>query len=136
MKKVFVYSILCLIPMVSSVSFAVAAIPGFSPSERPVSQPWFRPSPVPKTDLNDVLLAVFDNRILLAVYTILGSLAVLLLILAGIQYITAAGNAEKIKKARQSILQIILGIVVLASSYAIIALILGLANFLARQSPP
>lgn len=100
-------------------------IPGFDNS--PITQQWYRPGQL--SCLHCITSDLWE-KIFTIIYLILGSLAVLLLIIAGLQYITAAGNPEKLKRARQSILQIILGIVVLVSSYAIIALILGLASYL------
>ena len=49
----------------------------------------------------------------------LGVIAVLVLIYAGIQYITAAGDAEKAEKAKKTIMGAVIGIIIIVASYAI-----------------
>ena len=79
------------------------------------------------TSLSDSLTTIW-SQVSSIVYPILGGIAVLYLIHGGIQYITSGGNADKIKKARQQIYNVIFGIALLVSSYTIISVILGLAN--------
>ena len=67
-------------------------------------------------------------------FAVLSSLAVLLLIWAGTQYITANGQADKIKKARQSILNILLAIVLLICSYALLGTIIGVLQSVANSA--
>jgi len=85
-------------------------------------------------NFNDTLNDFLDDRLLPFIFLLLGATAVILLIVAGIQYMTAAGNPDAVKKARQSITNIILGIVLLTASYGIIALILGTIEFLAKKA--
>jgi hypothetical protein len=68
------------------------------------------------------------NRLLDDAYYLMGAISILLLIAAGIRYITANGNAEATKKARQSIFNIILGIVLLTAAWVIVNLITGTAG--------
>jgi hypothetical protein len=51
---------------------------------------------------------------------IAGSLAVLYLIWAGIQYIQAGGDASKAKAARTSIINAIIGIVIVIAAFALV----------------
>jgi threonine/homoserine/homoserine lactone efflux protein len=57
-----------------------------------------------------------------------GALAVIYLIWAGIQYIQAGGDASKAKAARASIINAIIGIVVILSTYTIIRFAGSIAN--------
>lgn len=55
-----------------------------------------------------------------------GGLAVLLLIFAGIQYITSLGNQERMDAAKKTIKQSLLGLLVVIFAYAIITNIIDL----------
>jgi len=54
---------------------------------------------------------------------IVGTLAVLFLIIGGFQYVTSAGNPDSISKAKSTILYAILGIVFAILAFAIISYI-------------
>jgi hypothetical protein len=54
------------------------------------------------------------------VFLIAGILAVLYLLWSGIQYITAGGNPDKVKAARQGIINAVIGIVVIMAAFFII----------------
>lgn len=69
------------------------------------------------------------NRFLSDLFYLMGAVAVLLLIYSGILYIQANGNAEATKKARQNIVNILLGILLLTTSYTIIELLKGTAAY-------
>ena len=69
------------------------------------------------------------NRIISIVFFLLGAIAVLLLIYAGIQYIQSNGSPEGTKKARGTITNTILGIVVLTAAYGIINVIIGAVGY-------
>jgi hypothetical protein len=49
----------------------------------------------------------------------LGIAAVFILVYAGIQYITAGGDAERAERAKKTILGAIIGIVIIVGAYAI-----------------
>ena len=70
----------------------------------------------------------FYNSLVNIFFLLMGAAAVLLLIWAGIQYITAAGNPDQVKKARQSIVNIVLGIIILVASYFVVHLIVSAAQ--------
>jgi len=69
-------------------------------------------------------------------FAILAGLAVVMLIWAGIQYMTAGGNADQVKKARQSIIYAVGGIALLVAAYAVIAVLSGGAAWLVSQINP
>lgn len=92
------------------------------------------PSADPLTGAGDLQGGVnlIVTRVLNFIYLVLGGVAVLMLLYAGIQYITANGSADVMKKARQNITNVVFGIVLLASSYAVIRLIVAIAQYFAR----
>ena len=78
-------------------------------------------SPVTPTGNLDVVSVITT-----IVYWILGfsaMVAVLFLILGGLQYITAAGNEKRIEGAKNTILYAIIGLVVMLLSFVIVAFI-------------
>ena len=66
-------------------------------------------------DINTLFQSVFN-----IIITIAAMIAVLYLVWAGIQYITASTDEDKAKKAKTAIFNAIIGIVVIILSYAII----------------
>lgn len=69
------------------------------------------------------------TRILNIVYVVLGGGAAIILIYAGIQYMLTTTQPDANKKARQSITNVVLGIVLLSASYAIIQLAIQVALY-------
>jgi len=59
------------------------------------------------------------------VYYVLGAVAVVMIILSGYQYLTSNGEPEKAKKAMQSILYAIIGLVVVIGAFAITNFVFG-----------
>lgn len=76
---------------------------------------------------------IIDRVLEFLEYTV-ASIAFLNLIIAGIQYITAGGDAEKAKKAQKSILYCVIGIMLAILSYAITKSIFQVLN--GRDLPP
>ena len=94
---------------------ALAATPAFA------AAPIGGISPITPTGNLDVV-----NVITTVVYWILGfsaMVAVLFLILGGLQYITAAGNEKRIEGAKNTILYAVIGLVVMLLSFVIVAFI-------------
>jgi len=59
---------------------------------------------------------------------IVGFLAFIYLVYAGILYITAAGDSEKAKKGQQGVIYAIIGIVVAVAAYTIVGVIANKAG--------
>jgi hypothetical protein len=74
------------------------------------------------------LLSSVGGRVLDIVFLIAGVLAVIYLVYNGIQYITSAGNADKVKAARSGIINAVIGIIIIAAAYYIINFAIGLAG--------
>lgn len=60
------------------------------------------------------------NLIINAVLALVGTVALLFLIIGGYQYITSSGNSEAIEKAKKTILYSIIGLIVAILSFIII----------------
>ncbi len=58
--------------------------------------------------------------------SVLGVIAVLLIIYAGGQWLTAAGSEDKIKSSKQIIRSVIIGVLIAGFAYAIVTFVIGL----------
>lgn len=56
---------------------------------------------------------------------IIGALALLMITVSGLRYITSAGNPEKVSKAKNGIIYSLVGLVVAISAEAIVAFVVG-----------
>jgi TRAP-type C4-dicarboxylate transport system permease small subunit len=74
-----------------------------------------------QTLLKDVLQS-FINTVLSVTFVV----AVLFLIIGGYQYITSTGNPEAIQKAKNTILNSVIGLIVIILSYAIVRFVFGI----------
>ena len=89
--------------------FAQAAPPSpFYPSVQPTTLPT-------ESDFGRLLTMVINYFL-----GLVGLIAVLMLVIGGIRYITSAGNEQTIEKAKHTILYAIIGIVIVVLSYAIV----------------
>ena len=70
------------------------------------------------------------QTIINAVIGILGLVCVVVIILGGVQYMTSSGDAGKVKKAKDTILYGIIGLVVCVLAFAIVNFVL--ANLLGQ----
>ncbi|MDB5164945.1 MAG: rane protein of unknown function [Candidatus Saccharibacteria bacterium] len=68
------------------------------------------------TAIHDVLQIVFG---------VLGALAVLMIVIAGLRFITAQGNPQETAKARSTIVYAIVGLLVALMAEAIVSFVLG-----------
>jgi hypothetical protein len=76
---------------------------------------------LPEPDASGAKLA----EILTYSFVILGSIALLVLVMAGIRFMFAAGNPEKIAKARNTIIYALVGLVVAVFAATIVKFVLG-----------
>ncbi len=68
------------------------------------------------------------QTILTIIFTIMGAVALLLMVIAGLRYVTAAGDPQKMATARRMIVYTAVGLVVAALATAIV-------NFFLESSP-
>lgn len=57
-------------------------------------------------------------------FVILGAISLLVIVLAGVKFITAGGNPEKITKARNTIIYALVGLVVAIFAAVIVSLVI------------
>jgi hypothetical protein len=74
-------------------------------------------------DIGQILRLVIGWMLFIA-----GAIAVIYLIWAGYQYITAAGDPEKATKAKNAIIHAVIGIVVIVLSYVILVTVMQTAE--------
>lgn len=74
-------------------------------------------------------LGNYINSVLTAVILIAALLVFFYLIWGGIQWITSGGDKGKIEQARQKLVAAVVGIIILAASYAILNLVLYFLGF-------
>lgn len=85
----------------------------------------------PNTTVNDTVIETVgpnDNNTLVdsvqgiinAIIAVLGIVAVLVIILGGVQYMTSSGDSAKVKKAKDTILYGVIGLVICVLAFAIV----------------
>lgn len=62
------------------------------------------------------------------IFTILGALAFLMVIISGLRYITARGNPESITKAKNNIMYSLIGLAIVILASTIVNYIIGKAS--------
>lgn len=70
-------------------------------------------------------LGVLVGNLITGLLGVLGLVFVVLIVYAGIMYMTAAGNEDKVKKAKQLIIQAVIGLVIIVLAYAISNFVIG-----------
>jgi len=80
---------------------------------------------VTKSDIENIDLLGSISKIINAVLGIVGGVAVLVLIIGGFQYITAAGNPDQVGKAKSTIMYAIVGLVICILSYVIVSFVVS-----------
>ncbi|MBR3329336.1 hypothetical protein IKG29_02295 [Candidatus Saccharibacteria bacterium] len=83
-----------------------------------------------QSDFNDdgTGLSVTVGNIIQAVVGALGLVCVVIIILGGIQYMTSSGDAGKVKKAKDTILYGIIGLVICVLAFAITTFVINTVN--------
>lgn len=67
------------------------------------------------------------QEILTIVFGVLTAVAVLMIVIAGLRFITAQGNPQEVAKARQTILYSVAGLIIALTAEVIVAFVLGKA---------
>ena len=79
-------------------------------------------------------IKTFGGKILSIIFLLAGIVAVIYLVYNGIQYITSAGNADKVKLARSGVINAIIGIIIIAAAYYIINFAIGASGVLQTET--
>ncbi len=77
------------------------------------------PSAFSRNDIPGIIRNIINLMLILA--PVVG---VIYLIFAGFKFITAGGDADKAREARNAVLQVIIGIIIVFSTYAVISFVL------------
>lgn len=77
------------------------------------------PSPLPQTNNNDVQIILTDA------FIFLGAISFLMIVIAGLRYIFAAGNAEDTAKAKRMIGYSVMGLVLAGLAASIVNVVLN-----------
>lgn len=80
-----------------------------------------QPVGVPQANADDGTFRV----ILGVVFTIIGALALLMIVISGLRYILAGGDAQKTAKAKEGIVYALVGLVVALTAQAIVSFVVG-----------
>ena len=83
---------------------------------------------------NDDALKYTITNILNAVIAISGLVAVIFIIVGGVQYMTSAGDAAKVEKGKKTILYACIGLIICALAFAIVNFVI--TNLLRQSSSP
>ena len=81
------------------------------------------PRVTPVTPTGNLDIASVLATIIYWILALSGGIAVLFLILGGLQYITSSGNKDKAEQAKQTILYAVIGLIVIALSFVIVAFV-------------
>lgn len=73
---------------------------------------------------NDVTIPQLIGRVIKAILSIVGSLALVMFIYGGFTWMLAAGSSEKVKKGKDIIVWAAIGLIIIFSSYALVRFIL------------
>ena len=66
------------------------------------------------------------EKIVNAIILVLGIVAVIFVIIGGVQYMTSSGDSGKTEKAKKTIIYALIGLVICALSYAIVNWVIGI----------
>jgi hypothetical protein len=69
------------------------------------------------------------GRVIYSFMGVTGALALIMFVIGGIQWMTAAGVADRVKKGRDTLMWAVLGLIVIFSSYAILRAVLEALQF-------
>lgn len=75
----------------------------------------------PKADLSSGTLQI----ILQIIFGVLGGIAVLVIVLAGLRMVMAQGNPEAVAKARNTILYAVIGLIITLIAFSIVTFVVG-----------
>lgn len=79
--------------------------------------------------LGGVTVESLSARIILYLLGISGTIALIMFIWGGLQWMTSAGSSDKIKKGKDTMLWAALGLVIVFSSWAVIRSVLEIISF-------
>ena len=79
-----------------------------------------------KANLEDKDLTSVAGNVINIILYVVGALAVIMVIIGGIQYTTSAGDQNKVTKAKNTILYGVVGLAIAVLAYAIVNFVIGI----------
>ncbi len=127
MKKILLY-------LPSLIAVMLAVFPFFAHAQSEINQGMMSiKSPFPSFGIAGSTTltgsAGLITNIIRMLLLIAGAIAVLFVIFGGFQYLTSAGNAEQAEKGKTTLVNAIIGIVIIILSYVIINVVVNLVAF-------
>ncbi len=114
-----------------SPAYAAGVITSPNDPNRVVGQYKYFTDKTTPQGIDTVIDGIYGNALTI-VFLFLGVAAIAYLIWAGIRYASSGGNPEAAKQARQKIINVFLGLVVLFGVYTILAAIISLGGWVGR----
>lgn len=102
-----------------SILTRILASASVSPGNLPGAPTSANPTPADLTSSGEL------QTILSIAFGIIGAIALLVIVVSGLRYITSAGNPERTSKAKNGIIYALVGLVVAMSAEAIVAYVVG-----------
>jgi hypothetical protein len=113
MPRIFILIlILTSVTLTPAANFALAQAPAAAPTATPHAS---LQNPLETENLNE-----FIGRIIKAALGLAGSLALLMFVWGGMQWLISGGSAERIKKGKDTLIWAVLGIVVIFTAYTLV----------------
>lgn len=81
------------------------------------------PNKVPTTDSGALSLKI--QAVLQIVFALMGAIAVLIIVIAGLQYVLSGGDPQKTGRAKDTVLYAAIGLVVAVMAFTIVTFVLG-----------
>lgn len=69
---------------------------------------------IPKVEADTSFFNILDT-----VYYLSGAIAVLIIVIAGLYFVTSSGSPERVKQAKNAIIGAVIGLIVIAMAFAI-----------------
>ena len=79
------------------------------------------PDCLPEVEASNTTL----NTVFMIVFVTIGAVAVLIMVLAGLRYITAGGDPQKVAVGKTRVLSGLIGLAIVALAWAVVYLVIG-----------
>lgn len=120
MKNKILKLVVAIISIFSLSSFLLTpAVLAANPCDSSLPDSVRQANGCPGTDSGTSLPNIIRN-ILIAIIGVVGVIAVIFIIIGGVKYITSSGDSEALRKAKNTILYAVIGLIICVLSFAIV----------------
>lgn len=120
-KRILIFFILLAIIMPTLIM--VPSVKAADDKQQTIINNPLDPTNTKITNENKQDIGVFWERVVKAILILIGSVSLVIFIYAGFIFLVSAGNVEKTKKARDTLLYAVLGIFLATATYAILSFV-------------